>query len=213
MAYLQYLWDLFGVDQLNSIASLSPDKQKASYTFIADGESRFAWAGPQNLILNRYFAADPNSPPVPDLPRMLDFSSGIKSFELEVVFPEIVSSSGAAGRMYNLLGGLQSVDGNDIATVHIAAMGDGTYQTDVYINGVNSFSASNLDHEDLPSRIRFELNAGDQEVKVYFDNVEQTLLSNSYTAGRYPLVFLFEDASGNHVANAGLVASVKLITD
>lgn len=139
--------------------------QTAKFTLTPEYDVSAAY--PANFF---YYMSDPMS----TLPATLDFSSGIKTFELEINFPRydvgaVINTLTLASLSFGER--IQIVIGNEMTT---------------YVVGVAKGSFSNIKilrsgtHSELPVRIGVELNATTSTFKIYLDGVDYAVNDNTY---------------------------------
>lgn len=144
---------------------MSNNYQTAKFTLTPEYDVSVAY--PANFF---YYMSDPMSTP----PATLDFSSGIKTFELEINFPRydvgaVVNSLTLASLSFEEH--IQIIIVNELTT---------------YVVGVAKGNFSNIEtlwsgtHSELPVRIGVELNATTSTFKIYLDGVEYAVNDNTY---------------------------------
>lgn len=174
--------------------------QMRTYAFNGSGQA-FYYALPANTF---YHMVNPGTTP----PARLDFSSGIRAFELEFSIPERSELGGS----FEIVGGLAyDMTSSGDAMVRFSSDENGLYY--VAITGASgSLFHQAYPYASLPSRIGFELNAETSTFEVYFDGVKQTLIGdNTYSFPSY-LGVIGGSEWGMTAGNIGKVISARLIT-
>lgn len=137
----------------------------------------------------------------------LDFTTGKKAVEYELVFPQH-DNSGVGCSPFSFASQFLHLSGTGAV---LKACLDGTLALSVYINNAETtFPVASA--AALPSRIGFEMDADSGTAVVYFDNVPQVLTANTFTPGSGEVAVEFVENTDSSPADTGKVVSLRLIT-
>lgn len=147
-----------------------------------------------------------------DTPATLNFTTGKKAFECDFSGENADASGSSEALSYLMMCGVVNLASSQQILSYNAVMADGSVVFQITNESGFIYSERFASLSVAPKRVAFVLDATTQTMRVYFDGIEKTLSSNSYTPEEMIGAIQINENTDNSL-NAGKNIKIRFIVD